>query len=78
MILSLKEFDECVHKVLDVLNYKHLNREIDYFENRLSSGEIIIQFLWQKLKTEFSDDKLFHLKLWETNNNYFETGKIKH
>jgi 6-pyruvoyltetrahydropterin/6-carboxytetrahydropterin synthase len=75
MILPIEEFDECVNKVLHNLDYKHLNQEVDYFKHNLSSGEIIIQYLWKKLRSALADNRLFHLKLWETNNNYFELGK---
>jgi len=75
MVLPLEKFDESVTIVLKTLDYKHLDREVDYFKGKLSSGEIIIQYLWEKLKSALADDILFHLKLWETNNNYFELGK---
>lgn len=72
MILPIKDFDQYVHSVLNIVDYKHLNREVEYFKNRLSSGEIIIQFLWHELEKIFPEKMLYHLKLWETNNNYFE------
>lgn len=75
MILQLEKFDQNVKKVLDKVDYKHLDKEVEFFKSNLSSGEIIIQFLWQELQLLFPDDMLFHLKLWETNNNYFEFGK---
>jgi 6-pyruvoyltetrahydropterin/6-carboxytetrahydropterin synthase len=75
MIISLEDFDSEVGKVLDVLDYKHLDKEVPFFSENLSSGEVIIQYLWQELDKVFSDDKLYHLKLWETNNNYFECGR---
>jgi 6-pyruvoyltetrahydropterin/6-carboxytetrahydropterin synthase len=77
MIIPLTIFDERVKKVLNLLDYKHLNREVSFFKNRLSSGEIIIQYLWKNLEKEFSNHMLKHLKLWETNNNYFELGQME-
>ena len=75
MIISLKDFDDGVEKILSKLDYKHLDQEIGFFSENLSSGEVIIQYLWQELDREFSEKKLYHLKLWETNNNYFECGR---
>ncbi len=75
MIIPIKDFDLHVQSVLAILDYKHLNQQVEFFKHRLSSGEIIVQFLWQELEKEFPDNMLFHLKLWETNNNYFELGK---
>ncbi|MBE9510958.1 MAG: 6-carboxytetrahydropterin synthase, partial [Bacteroidetes bacterium] len=75
MILSLNDFDTGVGNVLNKLDYKHLDKEVDFFKNNLSSGEIIIKYLWQELDKQFPKNMLYHLKLWETNNNYFECGQ---
>jgi len=75
MIISLDDFDSSVWKILNVLDYKHLDKEVPFFSQNLSSGEVIIQYLWQELEKVFGEDKLYHLKLWETNNNYFECGR---
>lgn len=74
MIIPLEEFDQRVNSVIGRLDYKHLNFEIDYFKHNLSTGEVIIQYLWETLAGEFPKGMLYHLKLWETNNNYFELG----
>jgi len=75
MIISLNDFDARVNNVLNNLDYKHLDKEVEFFETNLSSGEIIIQYLWSELENQFPENMLFHLKLWETNNNYFECGR---
>lgn len=75
MIISLTEFDAAVNSVLNKLDHRHLDLEVDYFKNNISTGEMIIQYLWNELNPLFPKDKLYHLKLWETNNNYFELGK---
>jgi len=74
MIIPLEEFDHKVQTVINKLDYKHLNYEVDFFEQNLSTGEIIIQYLWDELEKNFIQQKLYHLKVWETNNNYFELG----
>jgi len=75
MIISLDDFDTRVKNVLGKLDYKHLDKEVEFFKTNLSSGEIIIQYLWSELENQFPENMLFHLKLWETNNNYFECGR---
>ena len=77
MIIPLEEFDQKVQSVLDTLDYRHLNYEVEFFKNKLSTGEIIIQYLWDMLENEFANGMLYHLKIWETNNNYFELGVIQ-
>ena len=74
MIISLETYDRKVHEVIDQLDYKNLDKEVPYFADNLSTGEVIIRFLWEELAKKFNRGSLFHLKLWETNNNYFELG----
>ena len=72
MILPLQDFDSKVWSVLKQLNYKYLDKEVDFFKQVVSTGENIIQYLWVELDDLFPKNMLYHLKLWETNNNYFE------
>jgi 6-pyruvoyltetrahydropterin/6-carboxytetrahydropterin synthase len=74
MIIALEEFDQKVKSVIGRLDYKHLNFQVEFFKRNLSTGEVIIQYLWDALTLVFPPDMLYHLKLWETNNNYFELG----
>lgn len=75
MIMSLPEFDQSVKRVICKVEHKHLNKEVDYFLNRISTAEYIIQYLWGELNESLPENLLYHVKLWETNNNYFELGK---
>jgi 6-pyruvoyltetrahydropterin/6-carboxytetrahydropterin synthase len=75
MIIPLPELDNKVNKILARLNYKHLDKEVKYFRTIPSTGENIILYLWNELIKEIGKSRLYHLKLWETNNNSFETGR---
>jgi len=75
MIIPLSELDQMVQSILASLNYKHLDNEVPFFKTTVSSGENIIRYLWQELNKKIPDSKLYHIKLWETNNNTFELGK---
>ena len=75
MILSLSEFDKKVSIVLKKLDYKFLDKEVEFFRENISTGEIIIKYLWADLNSMFRKNMLYHLVLWETNNNYFECGR---
>jgi len=72
MIIDLAEMNDKVNYLLQQLDYKHLNKEVPYFKTTISTGENIIQFIWDELDKSFSNQQLYYLKLWETNNNYFE------
>jgi len=75
MIFALQRMDDLVRQVLDRLDHRHLDKEVEYFKNHISTGEVIIQYLWIELNKLFPQNMLYHLKLWETSNNYFEIGK---
>ena len=77
MIIPPNELDRKVSSLLGELDYKHLDNEVPYFKNQISSGENIVQFLWGQLDQRIGNDMLYHLKLWETHNNSFELGKEK-
>ncbi len=75
MIIPLPKLDGAVAEILNQLEHKHLNNEIPYFREHPTTGEVIIQFLWSEIEDRLPPGKLTHLKLWETNNNYFEIEK---
>lgn len=72
MIFSLDSFDAIVEEILCRLNHRHLDKEVAYFKDHPSTGENIVAYLWQELESRFPPNHLFHMKLWETKNNYFE------
>ncbi|HID37960.1 MAG TPA: 6-carboxytetrahydropterin synthase [Calditrichaeota bacterium] len=74
-IIPLQELDEAVLSLLNQLDYRYLDREVEPFQDVISTGENIIRFLWNEMEKRLPTDILYHIKLWETNNNYFEIGK---
>ncbi len=72
MVVDLKELDLIVDKVISELDHKRLDIEVDYFIKNQSTGENIVRFFWVKLKDNIQNINLVYLKLWETENNYFE------
>lgn len=77
MIISLPELDSAVTEFLSTLEHKHLDHEVAYFKTKTSTGENIIQYIWNELGKRIPDSKLFHIRLWETNNNYFDICNAK-
>ena len=76
-IIPHREFNILIHEIIDPLDHRHLDKEIPYFKEHLSTGENIIQYLWSKIEGSLSEKLLYHLKLWETNNNFFEIERKK-
>jgi 6-pyruvoyltetrahydropterin/6-carboxytetrahydropterin synthase len=72
MVVNMGELDEIARGVIDELDYKRLDIEVPYFTDLQPSGENIVRYFWLKLKPRIKTGKLSYLKLWETQNNYFE------
>jgi 6-pyruvoyltetrahydropterin/6-carboxytetrahydropterin synthase len=71
MAMDMVAMDRIVQSVLDNLDHKHLDREVEGFATRTSTGENIVSYLWEELAPRF-EGHLARLKLWETNKNIFE------
>ena len=73
MIINIEELDLEVHKVIDILDNKRLDIEIDYFINIRASGENIAKYLWDQLVNIIPQPAyLYHIRLWETSENFFD------
>ncbi len=70
----LEEMQRELDAALTLWNYKHLDMETDDFANRPSTGENIVQVLWDRLSDSMAAE-LWGLRLWETENNLFEIQK---
>jgi 6-pyruvoyltetrahydropterin/6-carboxytetrahydropterin synthase len=69
-IYDLGKLNRVVGSVLENWNYRHLDREIDDFKHRPSTGENIVRILHDKL-TDRIEPGVSRLRLWETRNNRF-------
>jgi len=69
-LYNLAELNGIVIAAADRWNYRHLNLDTDDFADKTTTGENIIQVLWQRLEDALAD-RLHRLRLWETENNRF-------
>ena len=73
MIIHLDDLDEVANSIIEPLDHKRLDIEIEYFTKVRASGENIAKYLWDKLVTKIPKPaKLFHIRLWETSENFFD------
>lgn len=63
-------FQEAVRNALSDWDNHHLDLETAEFQRRPSTGENIVQVLWNKLNPPLHE-RLERLRLWETKNNRF-------
>lgn len=72
-VMDLKELKEIVHKhVISKVDHKNLNVETDFMNGKIASSENIVIAIWNVLDKKIKHGKLYSVKLFETENNYFE------
>ncbi len=61
-----------IEKVIDKMDHKNLNIETDFMQGVIPTSENIVIAIWGQLVNEIKQGKLYSVKLYETENNYFE------
>lgn len=69
-LANFVEFQHALREAVAGWNNRHLDLETEEFHRRPSTGENIVQVLWEKMNPRLSD-RLVRLRLWETANNRF-------
>ena len=69
-VFDLARLSDTVTEATEAWNYNHLNLDTNDFRDKTSTGENIVRVLWSKLESSLGD-RLFRLRLWETENNRF-------
>lgn len=75
VVINLKDLSRIIKsKVIDKLDHKNLNIEVDFLKDRIISTENIIIAIWNELNVELlnTDAQLHKIRLVETENNFVE------
>ncbi len=72
-VMDLKDLKEIVRKnVISKVDHKNLNLDTDFMKGKITTSENIVIAIWNELEDKITNGKLFSVKLYETENNYFE------
>ena len=72
-VINQKELKKIIReKVIDKMDHKNLNIETDFMQGVIPTSENIVIAVWDQLVNEIKKGKLYSVKLFETENNYFE------
>ena len=72
-VLDLKQLKEIIlENVISKVDHKNLNLDTDFMKGLNPTSENIIVAIWNQLKDKIPAGKLYAVKLYETENNYFE------
>ena len=72
-VLDLKHLKEIIREnVISKVDHKNLNTDTDFMKGLNPTSENIVVAIWNQLKDKLPAGKLYSVKLYETENNYFE------
>ncbi|HAN76506.1 MAG TPA: 6-pyruvoyl tetrahydrobiopterin synthase [Bacteroidales bacterium] len=74
-VINLKELSQLIKKlIIDKLDHKNLNLEVDFLKDKIISTEVIVVSVWDILAPEVAklNANLHCIKVEETENNFIE------
>ena len=74
-VIDLKILSQLIHeKVIDKVDHKNLNLDVDFMKGKMTSTEVVAVQIWNQLEIEISKNncKLHCIKLYETDKNFVE------
>ena len=72
-VMDLKDLKEIVRdNVISKVDHKNLNLDTDFMKGKIPTSENIVIAIWNELEDKITKGRLFSVKLYETENNYFE------
>ena len=70
MVIDLKALKDLVQQVvIDKVDHKHLNYDVDFMRGVVPTAENIVIACWQQLRDKIPFGELYELKLYETPRN---------
>jgi 6-pyruvoyltetrahydropterin/6-carboxytetrahydropterin synthase len=70
MVIDLKALKDLVQQVvIDKVDHKHLNYDVDFMRGVVPTAENIVIAFWQQLRDKIPSGELYELKLYETPRN---------
>ncbi len=71
MIIDLKKLKKIIYeRVVDKLDHKFLNTDVDFLKEVIPTSENLVVLIWKELEKALEPGMLHELKLWETENNW--------
>ena len=72
-VMDIKELKEIIRdNIISKVDHKNLNLDTDFMKGKIPTSENIVISIWNELVGKITKAKLYSVKLYETENNYFE------
>nr|CAG4648984.1 EOG090X0HIM [Polyphemus pediculus] len=71
MVMNISELKEYMDiSIMKVMDHKNLDKDVSYFENKVSTTENVAVFIWDSISQLLPDPKYLHkVKVFETEKN---------
>jgi len=74
-VINIKKLSKVIHeRVIDKIDHKNMNTEVDFMEGRLASTENLSVAIWEQLQAPIAElgIQLHCIRIKETENNFVE------
>jgi 6-pyruvoyltetrahydropterin/6-carboxytetrahydropterin synthase len=73
MVMDLRKLKQVMQEfVLEKLDHKNINLDVDFMEGKMASIENIVVEIWNQLEPHIEKGTLHCIKLYETENQFVE------
>jgi 6-pyruvoyltetrahydropterin/6-carboxytetrahydropterin synthase len=73
MIMDLKKLADIIDReILEKVDHKHLNFDVDFLKGVIPTAENIAIIFWKIIAPKITAGKLYSIKVYETPNNFAE------
>lgn len=73
MVIDLKRLADILEReVIELVDHKHLNFDVDFMKGVIPTAENIAVAFWKILEPKIREGKLYSVKLYESENNFVE------
>ncbi|KAJ3222873.1 hypothetical protein HK099_001797 [Clydaea vesicula] len=69
MVFNINLLKPMIEKVVNTMDHKNLDEDVEFFRNNLSTAENIAVYIWDNLVNDIPNKLLYSIKLWETDRN---------
>ena len=69
--MNIHDMKKIIEKtVMKTLDHKHLDKDVPYFKNVVSTTENVAIYIFNAIKSELPNEIILHeIKIWETEKN---------
>ncbi len=73
MVIDLKILKRLLQEhVIDKLDHKHLNYDVEFMQGVVPTAENIAIKIWEQIEPHIENGKLYSVKLYESQNNFVD------